>query len=178
MAVPVVEQIAAPTEQVIPVADPVEGAVADAENRAVPTFDLTTPEGVRAAAEQFPAMKAVFSDYENAATQRRDRQIRLERGTEDVARAWQDHLASTYGVQLNEADKKDAPLWVRANRDTERAAYWRTQTEQVLDAYDVSDRQKITAALEEFDGLPEQTEAVARQVIDTAVSRMSERRIA
>ncbi len=151
-----------------------------------PTFDFESDEGIAHVLETVPQLRARLEaerkkandDGFNAGRQNRDKELRLERGSEEVARQWQNHLADKYGIELDEADQRESPLWVRASRDRERHDYWRTQTEQVLDAFDVADRQKITAALEQFEGMPDQVEAIARQVIDTAVSRQSERRIA
>lgn len=114
----------------------------------------------------------------NAGKQNRDKELRLERGAEDVARAWQEHISEKYGVELDESDRREAPLWVKANRDRERVEYWTTHTNQVLDAYDAKERDNIANALAAFDGEPDQIEQISRQVIDEAVKRQSGKRIA
>ncbi len=158
-----------------------EAAGNGAEAAQAPTFDFTSEDGVRAAIAANPTLQKVFEQQQtngfNAGRQNRDKELRLERGTEETARAWQQHLMEKYGVELDEADRRESPLWVRANRDTERANLWRTNAEVVLDAFDVSERAAITAALEQFDGLPDQMEQIGRQVVDEAVKRQTHKRV-
>lgn len=147
-------------------------------------FDFDSPEGLTHALDH-PALKAKLDEERkkaqddgfNAGRQKRDKELRLERGNEDVARAWRDQLAAKYGVELDESDQREAPLWVQANRDRERAEYWHTMTNQVLDAFDARERAQIEQHLESFDGLADQMEQLGRQVIDEAVKRQSSTRL-
>lgn len=175
----VLEQTDPVEEQPLAVTPAPAEAVA-ADNGAVP-FRFETDEDIRAHAEQDERLRSYLEkqrlDGENAGKQRRDRELRLERGTEEVAQGWQKHLADKYGIELDESDAKDAPLFVRANRDKERHDFWRTNTELVLDAFEADDRSKVEAALAQFEGRPDQMEAIGRQVYDTAVERTVSKRI-
>lgn len=165
--------------------DEAAGADAGAATTAA-QFNFDTDEDIERALESIPQLRARFDkergkaqdDGFNAGKQRRDKELRLERGNEDVARAWQQAVLRDHGVELDESVLREAPLWVQANREAERASYWRTNTEAVLDAFDAHDREQITTALDGFDGNADQMEQLARQVIDTAVARTSAKRIA
>jgi hypothetical protein len=107
-----------PVAAIEPVAEPEVRAVAEAET---PTFDLTTPEGVRKAAEQFPAFQAVFADERNRAAQKAKTDLLRERGTLESIQA---HNAEairrlSLGEDPNEI-AKDTPLYVKANADLVR----------------------------------------------------------
>lgn len=162
-------------------ADPAVGAATNAAQ-----FKFDTDEDVAQALESIPQLRARLEaerrkaqdDGFNAGRQRRDKELRLERGNEDVARAWQQAVLRDHGVELDESVLREAPLWVQANREAERATYWRTNTEAVLDAFGVGERDQITTLMDGFDGNAEQMEQLARQVIDTAVARTSAQRIA
>lgn len=159
-----------------------DAAAGTGAEAASPTFDFDSEDGVRAALESLPTLRKLVeqrqNDGFNAGRQNRDKELRLERGTEDTARAWQEHLSEKYGVELDEADRRQAPLWVRANRDLERANYWRDTSAAVLDAFDVTERATIEAAFTQFDGLPDQMEQIGRQVVDEAVKRQTQKRVA
>lgn len=148
---------------------------------ASPTYDLSSEDGVRAAIAAHEALRKAFTKQQDdgfqAGRQNRDKELRLERGTEETARAYQEHLAEKYGIELDEADRREAPLWVRAARDTERATYWQTTSEAVLDAFSVTERESIRAAYAQFEGLPDQMEQIGRQVIDEAVKRQTQTRV-
>lgn len=173
------EQPEAIEEQQIAV-PPVVAEVVAVDAGAVP-FRFQDDDDIRAHAEQDERLRSYLEkqrlDGMNDGKQRRDKELRLERGTEEVARAYEQHLASKYGFDLDDVDKREAPLFVRANRDRERHDYWRTNTEAVLDVFDVAERSRITAALEQFEGRPDEVETIARQVIDTAVERQSTRKL-
>lgn len=148
---------------------------------ASPTYDLSSEDGVRAAIAAHETLRKAFTKQQDdgfqAGRQNRDKELRLERGTEETARAYQEHLAEKYGIELDEADRREAPLWVRAARDTERAHYWQTTSEAVLDAFSVPERESIRAAFTQFEGLPDQMEQIGRQVIDEAVKRQTQTRV-
>jgi hypothetical protein len=149
-------------------------------------FTFDSEEAVAQAIETNPQLRARIEaerkkaqdDGFNAGRQRRDKELRLERGNEAVARAWEQSVLRDHGVELDETALRDAPLWVQANREAERANYWRTNTEAVLDAFDARERDQITTALDGFEGNAEQMEQLGRQVYDTAVSRTTAKAIA
>lgn len=175
------DELSAPTDPAALTGDAAAGTGEGAAST-TPQFDFDSDEGITAALASLPKLSERFrkqqdDGFQNG-RQNRDRELRLERGSEETAKAWQEHLASRYGIELDEADRQQAPLWVKANRDRERTDYWRSNTDAVLDAFDVNERSRIAAALEQFEGRPEETEAVARQVYDTAVSRQVDRRVA
>lgn len=119
------------TEQVNPVAE----AVATSAAQAVAEFDLSTPEGVRKAAEKFPAFKAVFSDVENAATQRTMAKIRREQGSDETIRAYHQRLVDEIKTRLDNGEDvtelgKDTPLFAKANREAVEAELYQRLYEQ------------------------------------------------
>lgn len=109
-------------EQALPVADAAAVAVAADADRAVAGFDLSTPEGVRAAADQFPALKAVFADYENTGKQKTLNEIRRDEGNLDRARGTVQWAAEQIrsGADPDEIAKQMAPH-VQANHNWARA---------------------------------------------------------
>lgn len=94
-------------------------AVADTLAQAVAEFDLTTPEGVRKAAEKYPAFKAVFADERNAERQRTMAEIRRSQGTQEVVQKQIEEITRRLAAGENpEAISKDLPLVVKANRES------------------------------------------------------------
>ncbi len=168
-------------------AEATEGAASEAAAGAASDagFDFDSDEGIAKALETLPQLAARLERERrqaqdngfNAGRQNRDKELRLERGSEATAKQYQQHLAEVYGVELSEADQREAPLWVKANRDAERVAYWQQQTEGVLDAFDVRERAQIEQHLQTFEGLPDQMEQLGRQVVDEAVKRQVSTRV-
>lgn len=176
------DQPLAPVDQPIEAMPAVASeAVPAAQVEAVP-FEFQSDDDIRALAERSERLRTYMErqrlDAGNAARQQRDRELRLERGNAEVAQAWEQQILRDHGVELDDNVRRELPLVVQANREAERALQWRTSTEAVLDAFDVRERDQITAALDGFDGNADQMEQLARQVIDTAVSRTSSKRIA
>lgn len=164
-------------------------AAADGDAGAAATaaeFKFDTDEDVERALESIPQLRARLEKERSKAQddgfqngrQRRDKELRLERGNEDVARAWETAVLRDHGVELDESVRREVPLWVTANREAERELFWRTNAEVVLDAFDVPDREQITAYIESFEGQPEQMEQLGRSVVDRAVARTAAKQVA
>jgi hypothetical protein len=113
------EQTFSPAEQPEAVAAEQEQAVAEAVQRAV--ADLTTPEGIRAAAREHPAFEAVFADERNRERQRLEREMRLNEGNLERAQGtvrWAIDQINA-GGDPDEIAKQMAPH-VKANHDWAR----------------------------------------------------------
>ncbi len=114
----------------------------------------------------------------NAGRQRRDKELRLERGSEDVARAVQERWRQKYGVELDEEDQREAPLWAAANRSAARYEIARSFVEGELDAFDPEDRERITSVMDRLDDDPDAMEQVRDQVLEIARNRRATSMIA
>jgi hypothetical protein len=156
-------------------------AASVAQTAAAVPFEFQSDEDIRKFAEQNERLRSYLEkqrlDGEHAGRQKRDKELRLERGDESVAREYQRQLLDRYGVEISDEDLREAPSFIKANRDRERVDYWTTHTNAVLDAYDARERENITNALSAFEGEPDQIEQISRQVIDEAVKRQSGKRV-
>lgn len=113
---------------IIPVAEPEVRAVAEAEK---PDFDLSTPEGVRKAAEKFPAFRAVFADERNAEKQRTLNEMRRERGTLESIKAHNAEVARRIALGEDpEEVAKETPLYVKANAENIQIEMYKTLFEK------------------------------------------------
>lgn len=153
------------------VAAATEAAVAEAVDRAVAEYDLSTPEGVRAAADTFPALKAVFADYENTGRQRTLAEMRREQGANDRATAYHAELLR----QLEEgADPrelaKQTPGYVKANEDWTRAEVLRGLIAKAreLDEDAVAPLAELAESLQ---GNPDEIEKVAQAAINAVANK-------
>lgn len=175
-----------PVEQTTPVAEATVDAGAEAAEggaEAAAEYDLSTQEGIIALRQSNPAFDAYVKQQADSAfdagRQKRDKELRLERGTEDVSRAAMDALSKKYGFELDEADKNDLPLWVKANRTAERVSAAQTVIFKALDPLGVSDdekalyREQIEAMADE----PDRLEGIAAQVLALGAERTANERI-
>lgn len=167
------EQMDQSQEQVSPVAVAPDAAVAAAAERAVAEgFDLSTPEGVRAAAEQFPAFKAVFADYENTGRQKAKNEVRLDEGNLERAQAtvrWAAEQIAN-GHDPEEIAKQIAPH-VAANGNWARAETLRTLIRQAK-AHDPDAIESLDALAESLTGNADEIEKVANAAL-TVLQRKS-----
>lgn len=149
------EQNEGSVEQVLPVTI-APTSVAETVERAVADFDLSTPEGVRKAADKYPAFKAVFADERNAAKQAALNEVRRERGTLESIRAHNADVARriSLGEDPDEV-AKDTPLYVKANADL-------TRLEMFKNLYDKA-KEMDSESVSALDGFAEQEDLTADQ---------------
>jgi hypothetical protein len=174
-------EVVAQTEQAAQTPEAVADSVGtEAEATA---FDLTTFEGIEAFRRENPHLDAYFKkvndDGFNAGRQKRDKELRLERGTEEVSRAAMDALAQKYGIEFDDSDKRDLPLWVRANRDAERVSAATKIISKGLHSFGLDDEARA-AYIEQIEALadePDRLESIAEQVMAAGSGRMAESRI-
>ncbi len=156
------------------VADDAQAAVADAARQAVadPAIDLSTPEGVRAAADRFPALKAVFADHENTGKQRTLSELRREQGTNDRAQRYHEDLLGKIGVAggITPELAKETPLYVKANSDFARAEVLRGLIAQArtLDEEAVAPLADLADALE---GNADEIQKVAQAALNAVANK-------
>ena len=180
-AVAVADQTQTGVEQPQAVNQPVTEVV-PADNGAVP-FDYSqiNDEWIREAREKAPALKGMLErerlNGENTGRQRRDREISTERGSEQVARAWEERVLAQYGVTLDETDRRQAPLWVQANRTTERVNAAKSLIDKASSAFELGEQQNLTAFVDTLVESPEALEELALQVVNAASERLSSKKL-
>ena len=188
-AAPGAEQTVTPaTEQTATAADgagageaeaaPGSGAEAAGSGaEAVPSLDWSNPDTIKKLREQDRAFNAYLkqladSSY-NAGRQKRDQELRLERGYADVATAYQKHLAEKYGVELDPEDAQALPMWVASNRNWAIAETARALIKNSSSVFGIEDTSALEALLENL--TPAQLEDVATQTI-AAVNTTAEKK--
>ena len=149
---------------------------------AVP-FDYSqiNDDWIREAREKAPALKGMLErerlNGENTGRQKRDREIATERGSEDVARAWQEQVLARHGVELSEDVRRQAPLWVQANRTTERLNAAKSLIDKAATAFELGEQQNLSAYMETLVDSPDAMEELALQVVNAASERSSSKKL-
>jgi uncharacterized protein (UPF0335 family) len=178
---------AAVTEQTTEVAEAVAQAGAEAvevgAEAASGEYDLSTQEGIMALRKSNPAFDAYVKQQVDssfaAGKQNAEKQIRLERGTEDVSRAALDAYARKYGFELDENDRKELPLWVKANRDAERVNTARAFISESLDRLGLPDEER-NVYVEQIDALadePDRLEKIAKDLYEVGTQRGADSKV-
>ena len=169
------EQPDVTAEQETPVAAPVDEAVADATANAVADLDLSTPDGVRAAAKRFKAIQDVLDESrlngENTGKQRTISEMRREQGTADRAREYHEDLIRRLNAGEDIAElTKQTPLYVKANEDWTRAEIMRGLIAQArtLDEEAVAPLAELADALE---GNAEEIQKVAQAALNAVANK-------
>ena len=169
------EQPDVTAEQEAPVAAPVDEAVADATANAVADLDLSTPDGVRAAAKRFKAIQDVLDESrlngENTGKQRTISEMRREQGTADRAREYHEDLIRRLNAGEDIAElTKQTPLYVKANEDWTRAEIMRGLIAQArtLDEEAVAPLAELADALE---GNAEEIQKVAQAALNAVANK-------
>ena len=174
------------TEQ-LPVTEELGQAVAEAAatepvaaiEQSVADFDLSTIDGIRRAAEQNPVLREWREQGFEAGRQKREKELRDERGSDEAAQAHHEWVVSQLALGVDPKDlAKQTPTFVSANRNRARVEQARTYAERVLDAFSVEERGQITTALELLADEPDRIEEIVSGVIDTALERKSSAKIA
>jgi hypothetical protein len=168
------------TLEAVTTPEPAESVRAEAEAAGV---NLSTFDGIEAFRKEHPEfeqyLKKVQDDGFNAGRQKRDKELRLERGNEEVARKVMDSFAQKYGVELDDADRRDLPLWVDANRTVERVAAATRIITKGLDSFALDDEAKA-AYIEQIAALadePDRLESIAEQVMRAGSGTLAQQSI-
>lgn len=137
------------------------------------TFDLSTDDGIRAAAEANPTLRGYFqklqADAANAARQQREAEIRREQGT--VERVQQYHQRLIGELQKDDADldalARETPFFVKANEELVRAELLRAMLEQAAAHGDETAKELA----QNLKGSPDEMVTVAQRAVDAAIKR-------
>lgn len=138
----------------------------------VVTFDLSTDDGIKAAAESNPRLKGYFeklqADAANTARQRRDAELRREQGTAERAQQYHEWLVSELqkGTDPQELARQ-TPIWVSAN---EQHALSRVSKALLQRAGELGDETARELA-ESLEGNTEELPRVAQATLDALVKR-------
>jgi len=162
----------------------VEGTEAgDSGNGAEFDWNRIDDEWLKNAVERSETLKSRLKQEQdngfNAGKQHRDKEIRLERGTEDTAKAWQRYVSEQIAAGHDPDEfSKQTPLYVKANRDVERVNAAKAIIEDVADVFSEDDRARINAVVEAIADDPDQMRTLARELRETAASRLSSKQVA
>lgn len=158
-------------------------AAVPAEDRAEFDYSQINEDWIRAALDRSDVLKRVIKEREdngfNAGRQKRDKELRLEQGSAEAAQRYHAWVVEQIelGADPNEI-KKQTPLWVKANRDTERVTTAKTYAEKVLDAFNVEERDNITQAFDLIMDDPDRVDELTSMVLNEALTRTSKSKIA
>lgn len=137
-------------------------------------IDLDSEEGLRAAIERSALLRGRLEkaqgDGFNAGKQNRDAELRRDQGSSERAQAYQQYLSQKYGIELDDADAKAAPLFVKANEDFTRVGLSRVWAQATLQqAGETELSPELTTALDALEASNDV--AGAQAVASTAIQR-------
>lgn len=140
-----------------------------------PTFDLATPDGIKAAVEASPALRNHLERErlaaENTGRQKRETELRRDQGSIERAGQIQAQLLAKYGVELDAEDTKAMPLFVSANETYVRAELSRQLLQQASGYLGEAEGAALLAIAEGLEGKPEELTNVAQQALNAAVTK-------
>jgi len=155
----------------------------DAGSGAEFDYSQINDEWLKNALDRSEALKSRLKQEQdngfNAGKQHRDKELRLERGNEDTARAYHKWVADQIANGVDpEEFAKQTPLYVNANRATERVNAAKAIIEDVAEVFSEDDQARIEAVVEAIADDPDQMRKLARELRDTAANRLSSKQIA
>ena len=158
-----------PEEEVQPVPEPVQETVPDTS-----TFDLSSVDSVREAAEKAEALKnyleKVKLDAANAERQRVQNEMRREQGTAERAQAYHQWLIDQIESGADtEALKREIPLYVTANAGWAQAQVLTGLAQQAIEIASPEVKPLLQGILNEADS-PEAITKAAGHIVETIVN--------
>lgn len=145
--------------------------VAAPETTPVAAFDLSTVEGIKAAAAQFPTLQQWREEGYAAGKQTGrsefEKQLRLDQGRAERVQEYHQYVID----QLNNgADPsqlaKQTPAWMSAYETANRVSLYTGLAQQAASLLPDAQRADITARLELLEGKPEELETVAQMALN------------
>lgn len=147
------------------------GAVAVGEVQ----FDLSTDEGILAAAEQNATLKGLLErfkrDGENTGRQRTESELRRKAATDDQIIRYQQEFARSKGVEISTDEAKELLPWMDAHWDQARLNHAKGLVGVAKEYFAVGDDPALEAALAGYGDDPEQWDAVAGRMMLTVAEK-------
>lgn len=171
------ERLRAALEPETPVAEAASPVVAETVSPAVADFDLSTPAGIRAAAEQFPELKnwreEGYGAGLEAGKQRTLADIQRDKGTEESVQAYHQRVIDAINAGEDpDTLLKETPSYVRANREVAKIEAMRALA---MDAKSMAGSEAeaamLQALIDEADGSAEKMERAAGLAIATVTKK-------
>lgn len=160
-----------------PVADD-GGAVAGSEVQ----FDLSTDEGILAAAEANPTLKGLLErfkrDGENTGRQRTEAELRRKAASDEQIMRWQQDILRDKGVEISADEARQLLPWMDAHWDQARLNHAQGIVGVARQFFGVGDDPALEAALAGYGDDPEQWDAVAGRMMATVAEKASKDAIA
>lgn len=165
-----VDETPVPSEEVQPVPEPEPDAVPE-----TPTFDLSSVDSVREAAEKAEALKnyleKVKLDTANAERQRIQNEMRREQGTAERAQAYHQWLIDQLENGVDpEALKKDIPMYVAANAGWAQSQVLTQLAQQAIEMAAPEAKSALQALLDKADSPEAVTEATGH-ILNAVVTK-------
>jgi hypothetical protein len=144
------------------------------------TFDLSTDDGIRAAAESNPALKGYFdklqADAANTARQQRDNELRRESGTAEQARRYNESVIQRLrNGEDPDVIARETPLWVKANEDTTRAELYSQIATHAASLLPPAEAAVVKTLAESVQGKPEEMQQVAQTALNAVAAHSQAR---
>jgi hypothetical protein len=170
------EQPMVGAEQAQPVAVSDAGAVADAVASAVADFDLSTPAGIKAAAEKYPALKnwreEGYGAGLEAGKQRTLAEMQRDQASAERVHATTKQILERYGIDLDPEDEKTLTGLTRANYEAVRLE---TMRNLALEAKSMTATETEAALLQDLidkaDGNADAMQEVASRAMSAVASQ-------
>lgn len=161
------------------VADAVESVAGDVEAvPATPVVDLSSDDGIKAAADAHPTLRGYFeklqADAANAARQRRDAELRRDQGTSDRATAYHQWVVDQLNNGADPAElARQTPLYVKANFDTNRYELSRRLLDAASEGLSETEAAPLKALADALeDGDPEGMQKVAQAALSASLAKV------
>ena len=163
-------------EQALPVAEQGAEGVAEAMASAVAEFDLSTPEGVKAAAEKFPALKAWREDGYGSGLEagRRETERKYTRdqaSSERVMEVAKD-MYERMGVDLDPDSLQTLTRLTRGNADAARLEVMQHMAEEAMGMTESeSERSMLQSLIDGAEGNADEMQKVATMAVSAVANR-------
>lgn len=145
--------------------------VAATETPPVAAFDLSTVEGIKAAAAQFPSLQQWreegFSAGKQTGRSEYEKQLRLDQGRAERVQEYHGYVVDQLNNGADPAQlAKQTPAWMAAHEIANRVALYTGLASQAASLLPADKAADIKARLELLEGQPEELEAVAQMALD------------
>lgn len=171
VAVPEIEYEPLPVEQIETVPEFV------LRQETASSFDLSTDEGIRAAADSSPMLKGYLErmklDGINQGRQSRESELRRDEASNERVEQMTQALFDRYGIEVEPEDQNFFRVITKSNSDFQRVNLSKEYAERAADYFQLSadDRVAFTTHLESINSDPAATQNVASEMMQAVYKK-------
>lgn len=140
-------------------------------------FDLSTDEGIRAAADSSPMLKGYLErmklDGINQGRQSRESELRRDEASNERVEQMTQALFDRYGIEVEPEDQNFFRVITKSNSDFQRVNLSKEYAERAADYFQLSadDRVAFTTHLESINSDPTETQNVASEMMQAVYNK-------